>query len=497
MSISDISPIGLPQSLKYDQLPSISDSVTNYQVSVAPSGLTQVGPITTGASESAFVVSGSGFINAPFVAQNLDFQIPSGHGDNIFLDTRETFLTFRLAVNCTTAIVGGSGLLMHLIGSASSFIESLSLFSNNVPVENIYNYNILYNQLLNANITQSEKYGAFSIAQGCDVDSMTGVNLNFLQTGIQYYTFTVPLISIIGLNTAGVSGKLFPVGSVSNLLLRIGTTPLLPFSTHATGTLITTPPIFQVTLDSFNLNMSYVNIGEISGALLKQSLLNGQYFIKSCTYTGANCSISNQTAGNVTLPLQIRNSSVKSLFWQFSVPKSNKSPNSPMEGLNLSSISINVNIGGNKFPQRSMNPTNRPSECYTHYQCAWGASAIKQFGGCLNRSSYGATVVAVAGSDSSIVVPSATGYRAISQVETTTVLPQNIIVSFPHCHFEGINLERISGSLFSGINTRMAPPFIEMTIASATDVSAICYAFALSDCILKIDPATKTLEVLL
>ena len=27
MSISDISPIGLPQSLKYDQLPSISDSV--------------------------------------------------------------------------------------------------------------------------------------------------------------------------------------------------------------------------------------------------------------------------------------------------------------------------------------------------------------------------------------------------------------------------------------------------------------------------------------
>ena len=81
---------------------------------------------------------------------------------------------------------------MHLIGSASSFIESLSLFSNNVPVEQIYNYNILYNQLLNASVNQSEKYGPFAISQGCDVDSMTGVNLNFLQTGIQYYTFTVP-----------------------------------------------------------------------------------------------------------------------------------------------------------------------------------------------------------------------------------------------------------------------------------------------------------------
>jgi len=64
-------------------------------------------------------------------------------------------------------------------------------------------------------------------------------------------------------------------------------------------------------------------------------------------------------------------------------------------------------------------------------------------------------------------------------------------------HFEGLNLERISGSLFSGINTRMAPPFLEMNIATATDLAVTCYAFALSDCILRVDPATKTLEVLL
>ena len=57
MSISDISPIGLPQSLKYDQLPSISDSVTNYQVSVSPSGLTQVGPVTVAAAEGTFVAN--------------------------------------------------------------------------------------------------------------------------------------------------------------------------------------------------------------------------------------------------------------------------------------------------------------------------------------------------------------------------------------------------------------------------------------------------------
>ena len=110
------------------------------------------------------------------------------------------------------------------------------------------------------------------------------------------------------------------------------------------------------------------------------------------------------------------------------------------------------------------------------------------------RGSYGATWLGVTGSDSSIIVPTAAGIRATSQVETAT--SQNV-ASFPNMHFEGVNLERISGSLFSGVNTRMAPPFIEMNIATATDVTATCYAFAMSDCILRVDPATKTLEVLL
>ena len=158
MSISDISPIGLPQSLKYDQLPSISDSVTNYQVSVAPSGLTQVGPVTIAAGEPAFVAAGAGFLTTAFSSQSIDFQIPSGNNDNIFMDTRETFLTFRMVVNCTTAGVttlasnpANLGFI-NLISSASSFIDSLTLFSNNVPVEQIYNYNILYNQVLNATV---------------------------------------------------------------------------------------------------------------------------------------------------------------------------------------------------------------------------------------------------------------------------------------------------------------------------------------------------------
>ena len=154
---------------------------------------------------------------------------------------------------------------------------------------------------------------------------------------------------------------------------------------------------------------------------------------------------------------------------------------------------MQANLGGTKYPNKAMNPSVRLSECYSNYLCPWGGQGLKNIGSTMFRGSYCSTLNAVTGSDSSIVVTTGAGVRANSQLETTT----NQAASFPNMHFEGLNLERISGALFSGVNTRMAPPFLELNIATALDVAVTCYAFALSDCILKIDPATKTLEVLL
>ena len=274
--------------------------------------------------------------------------------------------------------------------------------------------------------------------------------------------------------------------------MRLQTNALLPFSSSAGATAITSQPVYQISLDSFNLQMSYVNIGEVSGQLLRQTLYNGIYYIKSSTYTTANSSIAAGSSGNVSLPLQIRNSSVKSLFWQFSTARTSRSPNFYYDGFNCNSIATNINLGGVKYPNRPMNPSMRPSECFTNYLCAWGGQGLKNIGGMMTRSSYGATLQAVAGSDSSIVVPAANA-RAYSLIDTGT----QPITQYPNMHYEGLNLERISGSLFSGVNTRMAPPFIELQIATATDLTMTCYAFAMSDVILKIDPATKTLEVLI
>jgi hypothetical protein len=508
MTITDISPVGLPQSLRYDQLPSIPDSVQSYSVSVAPSGLTEVVGATITPTDTAFVADSNGLINKIFNTQRIDFSIPSGMNDNIFMDTRETTLSGTLTFTNSTAAIttAGEEMKLKLISTFSSFFDSLTLSSNNVPIEQIYNYNLLFNQMLNATISQDERYGSISISCGGDNDSFSGIDLPLYsatnegaQSGTHYFNFCIPLASIIGLNTASTSQKLFPVGSIGNLNLTMTTANLLPIASYCT-TAVVPQPTLSFKLSNFNLNMKYVNLGDIVGSMLKQTLYNGKFFIKSQTYVGANQIVSLGSSGNVSIPLQIRQSSVKSLFWQFSMGNDQRCPNGYYDAINPNIISLQVNIGGVKYPQKPIRVSYELAECYNAYLQAWGGSSLKSMGGSLNRSNYGATLSGGTAQDPtklnnaepSIVYPAYTSTRSTSSYQDTN----EIIIDFPNCHYEGVDLERLSSTIFSGVNTQQANPFIEANIGLATNAVLTCYAWGLVDCVMIIDPATKKIEVL-
>ena len=122
MSISEISPIGLPSCLKYDSLPSIPDGVSAYQVSVAPSGLTVVtGATIDNTSSPTFVATSGGVVNQSFNSQNIDFMIPSGMNPNIYCDTRDTTLSSRMIMTVSTAGSATSGNL-NVLGSFALFL---------------------------------------------------------------------------------------------------------------------------------------------------------------------------------------------------------------------------------------------------------------------------------------------------------------------------------------------------------------------------------------
>jgi hypothetical protein len=158
-------------------------------------------------------------------------------------------------------------------------------------------------------------------------------------------------------------------------------------------------------------------------------------------------------------------------------------------------ISEQLNIGGLKVPQQPLNMSQRPTQCLTALQQALGGQSLKSIGGIMNRSNYGATLNAVTGADSAIVnlAGTANGLRNPSAIDSTIA----VISAFPNMNYHGVDLERLSSTLFSGTNTRATGINLELTVATALTDNVTCYAWALSDVILKVDTYTKTIECLI
>ena len=347
---------------------------------------------------------------------------------------------------------------------------------------------------LNSLVSTSNRYGSIS-QMGCDVNSNSGIELP-TAIGTYFYHFTIPLMSIIGQNT---QDKWLPIGLINALQLQINTSALLPFTSVCRGTtdnstaaVPTTKPILSAPiLDQFSLNLKYIDIGTMSGNMMLQSLGGSKIYIKSSTYTNSNVAVPNGSSGALQQLLQVRNSSVKSLFFYQALQKSAATPNDVFDAINNGSATkVQGVIGGNRYPTRELNPSQRPSEVMDALQKAWGKSGnFIDFSGILTRESFGSTLPsAVAQADNSIVVP-ASGLRPTS---TGGDEGNKLLVNFPSTNYIGLDLEKSTSVLFSGVNTRSTPPVIEYNLGVATTSTASLYGWALSDLVIEIDPFSKS-----
>jgi hypothetical protein len=485
------SAIGLPVGLDYKLAPSLPESARSFSVNVSPDGITSV---TGGTLPAAtFVANNSGSFGA-FSSQVVSFTIPSGMSDSVFMDPTATSLSFTLTYTIGTASAGATGGYLNLVGSGASFWDQLVLYSNNVPIETIGSYGLLQNFLLQNTVNQAERYGGLSIACGADTNSGNGIELAHSATGSYRYNFTIPLLSVIGAS----SDKLIPIGSIGNMQLQMTTANLLPFVSYCTA--ITTQPALtgNFVLSEFTLNMKYIDVGDMAAALLKQTLVDGKWFIKSQTYTNSAVSIPSGSSGSQQLLLQIRNTSVKSIIHQFGIGNTDAtsaavSPNGYYDAFNPALNVRQCQIGGFYYPNKSINDLQRPSEGYQYLIAAMaqGGSITKAYGTVVTRDMYNAVLPSVpAGSDTFCVVPAAALRPAPSGTDGTS----NQIAKWPNGFYCGYDLEKCSGTLFQGVNTRNQPPFLNLNMAVASNRTITCQAWGISDVILSIDTVAKQVQ---
>jgi hypothetical protein len=481
------SAMGLPNTLKYDLPPSMSESARSYSVNVAPDGQNTVtGPAIAGSSTYPFVANSTANFG-PYTAQNISFTIPSGMSDSVFLNPTDTTLSFTLTYTVTSsATTGSTAASMNLIGSASSWFDSLILYSNNSPIETVNQYGLLQNFLLNNTVSTSERLGGISVAMGCDTNGQNGVDLGFV-TGTYRYNFCVPLLSVIGVN----SDKMFPVGSVNNLQLVMTTSSITPVTSYCTAIQTTPGTIGAFTLSEFQLNMKYVDVGDLASQMLRQTLQDGKWYMKSTTYTNSSVNIPSGSAGNQQLLLQIRNSSVKSIIHQFGISQSATCPNGYYDAFNPALTSRQCQVGGNFYPNRPLNDSARPGESYPYLIQSLGGGIAKSLGTVVFRENYNVCLPSVpTGSDSTLVVPAAGLRPSPNGGDSTT----GIISKYPNMAYYGYDLEKVSSILFSGINTRASPPFINLTLGVASTSSIICNAWGISDVVLVFDSVSKQVQ---
>lgn len=481
--------IGLPKSLDYSLPPSASESCRAYSVSVAPDGITQVSAPTT---TNMFVANQ--VVQPQFNSQTISFSIPSGQSNSVFLDPNNTTLSFTLtfAISTASSVTGG---ICKLLSSASSFIQSLTLYSNNTPLESVGEYALLQNFLLQNTINYAERYGGVSVCMGSDSNSTNGIDLPHASTGSFRYNFSIPLLSMIGVN----SEKMFPVGSINNLNLSIQTPSQLPIIFYATAT--TTQPVYSTnyTLSEWSLNMRYIDIGEQASQMLMMSLPNNRILYKTSTYTASQITLPSGSAGAQQLLLQIRNTSVKSIYQQFGMSNVGAtqglvSPNGLFDAICIGTNSRQLQIGGNYFPNRPLNDVSRSSEAYIYLIQALGGSIPKALGSVVNREQYnslgGTTLPTGANIETFLVLPA----TIVRNAPTGSDLGNQSVVQFPSSAFYGYDVEKLGGTMFSGVNTRNSPPFLNLNLVNAltATISANCWGY--SDVILSFDLASKSVQ---
>ena len=488
----EYSPLGLPVSLKYDLPPSVSDSCRSYSVNVNPNGITTLtGPALTG---TPFVANSTANFGS-FTQQVIGFDIPCGNSDSVFLDPSSTTLSFTLTYLCTVAAVGGTGATLNLIGSGASFFDQLTLYSNNVPLETINNYGLLQNFLLNNTVSKSERSGGISVCMGTDDNSNNGVDLPFTVASATVpirVNFSIPLLSFIGINCPD---KLFPIGSVNNLQLQLQTASLYPLVSYCTVVPTTMPTIGGFTLSEFSLNMKYIDVGDIAAQMLRQTLQNGKWFIKASTYTNSSITIPTTSSGSQQLLMQIRNTSVKSIFHTFGTAVSSSCPNGLYDSINPSLSSRQLQIGGSFFPNKPINDVQRSSEGYVNLlQSLGGNIGTKASGSSVSRSNYNSCLPSVPANSELFCVFPNNGVRPVPSGGDITEL---IIAKFPNMFYCGYDLEKSNGVLFQGYNTRSTPPFLNLILSQATGTTITCQAWGLSDVVLVFDVASKSVQAMI
>lgn len=418
--------IAIPKEADYHAPPAIPDGTHLTDIALAP-------------------VNGSSFLESSMI----EFQLPQ----NGYLQPDSLYLAFKVNVTQGTAGTSMRGAPLY-----TPFNRLETLLGSQLA-EQIQNYNVLANDLVNMTYDKSMKEGV-SASFGYGSVAAQTYDSRAIPTGAQSFTVAGPVPCAISM-----CDKLVPLGKMPQVIFRLYLDKVSNMF-NAAGT------TSNFSISNVELRYSIVQFDPAVDQLISNVNGDGKFFLKTISWIGTSNTLPSGSQGLNEQLYNIRVSSLKSLWAHFAGQTAARCVNGWADSIDPSSGngSIGFTVAGAPVPTREVNLTNNKAEAMMELRKALGSIYSKDNTMAIDYTEWSYTDASVAAEGGA----------------TTAEIPGK--------WFFGTNCERIygSGALLSGISSMNAPITLRLTLGTATGQAYSVYVFGTYDLLIEVDTATRT-----
>lgn len=391
----------------------------------------------------------------------IEFDIPCAAGSYLVPGSSRISFTATYTMTGTTTTTHSI-----LLGSGYSYFNAQNVVANsNVFLENIYETGILANMLLKTQMNLGQLYGMspnLGINEASPQSSYGHlINADTANQG-KIFNYTLPLLGILG---ASSSERVLPLTDFTSLRLNLTMDSFLNFTKTYAGT----PGMTNCVLTDVRF---LGNCVVFSDPYVDRLLNKATKFIKTTSWKTITATIPASGVGSYDIPLNIRCSSLKSVFIccspALAAAEGKYASICPNLGLGTSFY-----FGGQQF-ENILAPITSPSNSFIELHRANGSFNSTSHTGCILLNNY----------------RRASNANGLMQAFATDVAGGVFNQFFYGCDTEVYGR---TGYLLNGISTQNALPSFRAQIQNSLSANAHTLTFFfLFDCIIQVDVASKT-----
>lgn len=362
-------PIALPKSILPSPDGATSASITSQWVRIQPNNVSQI--VSSATAVNPNNVSPT---QITLGSQQLNFDMPTGQGANVYADTSKSTISFKVKYAVTvTAGTAYTGTQAFLQSSAHSYINRMTTYVAGQVVDDVTGLDVAMDEqngwqydvaqrdvLFNQGFRAEQIDGAgFNNCQGHAIPAFTSTTFPVTSNTFSY---EIPLVnSLFGIGNRSMC----PIGKLAKSSISLYTPQLAPVVILNVGGTAGTNAQVQITITDIAINMFTLTLDEASMKLLSAPK---EHYMAGLTYRVGSGAINSLTTGSVSVQVPVRVRSARSLCTRFS--ESAISTVGSLSGVFDSKMplvsSLNYFIGSSKrVPSNPHNTLSLPATVYS------------------------------------------------------------------------------------------------------------------------------------